>query len=134
MKRHYKFYLFTACAIAFSGSITANSVIKAPTAVKMDITSNWVVIESSNGIITSLKQGLLNGEKVFYVKFENKNSQKVNFSWSLATAKGEALNKTQNATVESGAIMEASTKNDTMIIVVPKETAFQNTIITINLK
>lgn len=98
--------------------------------IKLDISGQWKTLKSENGIKPFIKKGLLDGNKVFYVKFKNENSHQVDFSWSLINENGEELNTGRNISI----LPNASSNDNDLFIVVKPEINFLKTTININLK
>lgn len=62
MKRHYKFYLFTAFVTAFSASIiSANTFDTNTRIITSNNSDNWVEIQNKNGIKVLFTRYLLDG-------------------------------------------------------------------------
>lgn len=133
MKKLYKLYLlFFVFALSYSIGATNYSTIVY--ASYMDISSNWKIIDDSNGIITSIRQvGLDQNSKIIYIKFENRNDQEINFSWSLIDKSGKALKDEQNKTIAPNSVSSLS-KDDQEQLIVSSHVIFDDVKIIINTK
>jgi hypothetical protein len=75
MKRHYKFYLFTAFTIAFSASIiSANTFDTNTTIITSTDSENWVEIQNKNGIKVLFTRYLLDGNSYLKIKQMKKSN------------------------------------------------------------
>ena len=126
IKNLYKIYLLTFGLIVIGFSTNASNVDAKYSSGSYDISSNWLEIKNENGITTFIKQGLLDNEKVIYVKFESLNSEKIEFAWSLMDQYGSILNKDRII------IMDNNNKKKERFILAPQNIDFSK--ITINIK
>ena len=100
MKRHYKFYLFTAFAIAFSASIiSANTFDTNTRIITSNDSDNWVEIQNKNGIKVLFTRYLLDGNSYLKIKFENQTKEKINFNWSLTNKDSKVLINNQTTEI-----------------------------------
>ena len=126
IKNLYKIYLLTFGLIVIGFSTNASNINMKYSSALYDISSNWIEIKNENGITTFIKQGLLDNEKVIYVKFESLNSEKIEFAWSLMDQYGSILNKDRII------IMDNNNKKKERFILAPQNIDFSK--ITINIK
>ena len=99
MKRHYKFYLFTAFAIAFSASIISANTFDTNTKTTSNNSDNWVEIQNKNGIKVLFTRYLLDGNSYLKIKFENQTNEKINFNWSLTNKDSKVLINNQTTEI-----------------------------------
>ena len=99
MKRHYKFYLFTAFVIAFSASIISANTFDTNTKTTSNNSDNWVEIQNKNGIKVLFTRYLLDGNSYLKIKFENQTNEKINFNWSLTNKDSKVLINNQTTEI-----------------------------------
>lgn len=94
MKRHYKFYLFTACAISFSASIgiaNADNSNLIPTTMITEDSDDWVEVQNENGIKVLFSSYELDGNSYLKIKFENQTNKNIHLEWSLTNKESKVL-------------------------------------------